>query len=42
MVELGYRAPDEAQKIKGKITLVGFKDFCPYQIDLDFFKDARG
>lgn len=41
VVELGYRAPDEAQKIKGKITLVGFKDFCPYQIDLDFFKDAR-
>lgn len=41
VVELGYRAPDETQKIKGKITLVGFKDFCPYQIDLDFFKDAR-
>lgn len=41
VVELGYRAPDEVQKVKGKITLVGFKDFCPYQIDLDFYKDAR-
>jgi len=41
VVELGYRCPDEIQKIPGKITLISFKDFCPYQVDLDFFKDAR-
>lgn len=41
VVELGYKAPDDALKKKGKITLVSFKDFCPYQVDLDFYKDAR-
>ena len=25
----------------GKITLVSFKNFCPYRIDLDQYKDAR-
>ncbi len=41
VVELGYRCPDEIQRIPGKITLVSFKDFCPYQVNLDFYKDAR-
>jgi ATP-dependent Lon protease len=26
---------------KGKIKLVSFKPFCPYRIDLDYYKDAR-
>lgn len=26
---------------EGKIRLVSFKNFCPYQIDLDQYKDAR-
>ena len=26
---------------QGKIKLVSFKTFCPYRIDLDYFKDAR-
>ena len=26
---------------EGKIKLVSFKNFCPYQIDLDEYKDAR-
>ena len=26
----------------GKIKLISFKNFCPYQIDLDQYKDARG
>ena len=26
---------------RGKILLVSFKTFCPYRIDLEYFKDAR-
>lgn len=28
-------------KEKGKIKLCSFKNFCPYSIDLDYFKDIR-
>jgi ATP-dependent Lon protease len=41
MVELGYRDPNEEMKIKGKIKLISFKTFCPYTIDIGFYKDAR-
>ena len=41
MIELGYRVPDEINKIKGKIKLIGFKTFCPYTIDLDYYKTIR-
>jgi len=51
MVEIGYRPPDdygdEFSKSKakgakhGKIKLAAFKTFCPYTIDLDYFKEAR-
>ncbi|MBE8952288.1 MAG: BREX system Lon protease-like protein BrxL [Quinella sp. 1Q7] len=43
MIELGYRPPDydARPKIPGKIRLLKFKNFCPYKIDLDFYKDAR-
>ncbi|MDR1147354.1 MAG: BREX system Lon protease-like protein BrxL [Spirochaetaceae bacterium] len=41
MVELGYRDPNEEMKIKGKIKLISFKTFCPYTINIDFYKDAR-
>jgi len=41
VVELGYRYPDKEQKIKGKIKLLGFQNFCPYEINLDFFKEVR-
>lgn len=43
MIELGYRLPDDnaRPKIPGKIRLLQFKNFCPYTIDLDFYKDAR-
>ena len=40
MLELGYRPPDEINKT-GKIKLVGYKNFCPYSIDLEYYKDAR-
>jgi len=41
MVELGYRIPDDSIKLKGKIKLIGFKTFCPYTIDIDYFKKCR-
>jgi len=41
MIELGYRLPDEAMKLQGKIKLTSFKSFCPYTIDVDYYKDAR-
>lgn len=44
MLELGYRPPDDSvtPKLPGKIRLVSFKNFCPYSIELDYYKDARG
>ena len=51
MVEIGYRPPDDydiefsKNKAKGsnrgKVKLTAFKTFCPYTIDLEYFKDAR-
>ena len=40
IVELGYLFPGDDKK-PGRIQMLGFKDFCPYTIDLDEFKDAR-
>lgn len=40
IVELGYKYP-ESPKEKGKIKLCSFKNFCPYTIDLDYYKDIR-
>lgn len=44
MLELGYRPPDDSvtPKQPGKIRLVSFKNFCPYSIELDYYKDVRG
>lgn len=30
-----------ASKPKGVISMVGYKPFCPYSIDLDFYREAR-
>lgn len=40
IVELGYNYSSE-KKNMGKIALVSYTDFCPYDVDLDYFKDAR-
>lgn len=40
VVEIGYRRPAEPKE-KGKIKLVSFQNFCPYTIDLDYYKEAR-
>ena len=39
VIELGYRYPEG--KMKGKIKLISFQNFCPYEIDLDYYKDVR-
>lgn len=43
MLELGYRPPNDSAvpKIPGKIRLINFKNFCPYTIELDYYKDVR-
>lgn len=43
VIELGYRFPDDTAKprIPGKIKMTGFTNFCPYTIDLDYYKDVR-
>jgi len=51
MVEIGYRPPDDYElkffkdkakgASRGKIKLTAFKTFCPYTIDVDYFKEAR-
>jgi ATP-dependent Lon protease len=50
MVEIGYRLPDDdiggslnktKEANRGKIKLTTFKTFCPYMIDIDYFKEAR-
>lgn len=51
MIEIGYRPPDDYDfefsrtkakgASRGKIKLVTFKSFCPYTIDIDYYKDAR-
>lgn len=43
MLELGYRSPDDSvsPKLPGKIRLISFKNFCPYSIELDYYKDVR-
>ena len=51
IVELGYKYPDDydakfvnntiRSKEKGKIKLCSFKNFCPYSIDIDYYKDIR-
>ena len=43
MIELGYREPDESARprIPGKIRLLQFQNFCPYTMDLEYYKDAR-
>lgn len=41
MIELGYRPPEEHPVKPGKIKLLKFQNFCPYEIDLEYYKRAR-
>ena len=40
VVELGYR-PFVSKVEPGKIKLIGFQNFCPYIIDIDYYKEVR-
>ncbi len=51
LIEIRYRPPDDYSIYssrnrnkgdnKGKIKLTAFNAFCPYEIDVDYYKDAR-
>ena len=43
MIELGYREPDDnvTPKQSGKIKLLSFRNFCPYTIDVEAYKQVR-
>jgi ATP-dependent Lon protease len=41
LVQLGYRSPDD-ENSRGCFTLLEYKNFCPYTIDLDSYREARG
>ncbi len=40
VIELGYK-PFVSKQEPGKIQLLSFQNFCPYEIDLEYYKDAR-
>jgi len=41
VIELEYLEPDDELKRKGKILMKRFTNFCPYEIDTDYYKDVR-
>lgn len=41
IVTLSWTMEGTTSKPKGVITMVGYKPFCPYSIDLDFYREAR-
>lgn len=40
IVKLGYMPP-EGNKKNGRFTLLDYKNFCPYEVSLDSFREAR-
>ncbi len=40
LVKLGY-LPPEGNKKNGRFTLLDYKNFCPYEVSLDAFREAR-
>ncbi|MDR2171195.1 MAG: BREX system Lon protease-like protein BrxL [Planctomycetaceae bacterium] len=41
LVKLGYCPPEDSFDGKGHITLLEYKNFCPYEISLDAYREAR-
>ena len=41
LIQLGYLPPTRNDNPKGKITLLQFKNFCPYTVNLDVYRAAR-
>ncbi|MCK4981438.1 MAG: BREX system Lon protease-like protein BrxL, partial [Victivallaceae bacterium] len=40
LIQLGYLPPDEERK-KGRLSLLEYKNFCPYIVNLDVYRAAR-
>ena len=40
LLDLAYRPPIDVPKTPGKIRLTSFQSFCPYEIDLQYYKDV--
>ena len=38
---MGYLPPEKPERPKGKLTLLWYKNFCPYTVNLDAFRKAR-
>lgn len=41
IISLMWMMEGTPSKPKGVITLVSYKPFCPYEVDLDFYREAR-
>lgn len=41
IITLSWMMEGTATKPKGVITMVGYKPFCPYSVDLGFYREAR-
>lgn len=41
IITLTWIMEGTVSKPKGVITMVGYKPFCPYSVDLDFYREAR-
>ena len=41
LVQLGYAPPEDHPKRSGALTLLEYKNFCPYTVSLDAFREAR-
>lgn len=40
-IQIAYRPPNPDKKTKGKIELTDYRDYCPYEVSVDYFKEAR-
>ena len=41
IITLSWMMEGTASTPKGIITMINYKPFCPYQVDLDFYREAR-
>lgn len=41
LIQLGYAPPEESPKRPGALTLLDYKSFCPYTVNLDAYREAR-
>lgn len=40
LIKLGYMPPEEG-KMNGRFTLLDYKNFCPYEVNVDAYREAR-